>query len=171
MAIGERIAKLIEVKGMKKKEFAAVLEIDQSYVSKLVKNENEPSKSLLKNICRKFGVRREWLEHGEGEMFVRRSAAIIEQLASEYQLDDKARRLVENFLSLTPENREMVIKAFENAVMLMTRKPDEELTREEMHSTLDAELDARDAALKRGATTSSASIGSNGLKRKFGNGS
>lgn len=171
MTIGERIALLIDKKGMKRIDFAAALEIDQSYVTKLTKNANAPSKALIENICRKFDVRREWLEHGEGEMFVRRSAAIIEQLSKEYQLDDKARRLVENFLSLTPENRAMVIKAFENAVMLMTRKPDEELTREEMHATLDAEIDARDAAQKRGTTTSPASIGSNGLKRKFGNSS
>lgn len=171
MTIGERIALLIDKKGMKRIDFAAALEIDQSYVTKLTKDANAPSKALIENICRKFDVRREWLEHGEGEMFVRRSAAIIEQLSKEYQLDDKARRLVENFLSLTPDNRAMVIKAFENAVMLMTRKPDDELTKEEAMAQIGREWEEKEAARKRGTPTSSASIGTSGLKRKFGNGS
>lgn len=171
MTIGERIAVLIDEKGVKKIDFAAALNIHQSYVSKLINGESSPSERLKEDICRKFSVRREWLEHGEGEMFVRRSAAIIEQLASEYQLDGQARRLVENFLSLTPENRAMVIKAFENAVMLMTRKPDDELTKEEVMAQVGREWEEKEAARKRGATTSSASTGSNGLKRKIGNSS
>lgn len=171
MTIGERIAVLIDEKGVKKIDFAAALNIHQSYVSKLISGESSPSERLKEDICRKFGVRREWLEHGEGEMFVRRSAAIIEQLSKEYQLDDKARRLVENFLSLTPENRAMVIKAFENAVMLMTRKPDDELTKEEAMAQVGREWEEKEAARKRGTTTSSVSIGTNGSRRKFGNGS
>ena len=168
VTIGERIDLLIRTKGVKKVDFAAEIEIDQSYVTKLIKGANAPSKALIENICRKFGVNRDWLENGEGEMFVRRSSAILEQLAQEYNLDGQARRLVENFLSLTPENRAMVIKAFENAVMLMTRKPDSEMTREEKHAQLDAEIDAEEAARKRGAETSLASTTTSGSKEKFG---
>ena len=65
----------------------------------------------------------------------------------------------------------MVIKAFENAVMLMTRKPDDEMTREEMHAQLDAEIDAKEAAAKRGISTSSASTTTTGSTKKFGNSS
>ena len=162
MTIGERIAMIIENKGAKKIEFAAALNIHQSYVSKLVKGESLPSERLIEDICRKFGVNRDWLEHGEGEMLV------IEQLAAEYRLDGKARRLVENFLSLSPENREMVIKAFENAVALMTKTPDSEKTPEEMHAELTAEIAARDAARKKDLTTSLASTITSGSKEKFG---
>lgn len=168
MTIGERIAMIIENKGAKKIEFAAALNIHQSYVSKLVKGESLPSERLIEDICRKFGVNRYWLEHGEGEMLVRQSSAIIEQLAAEYRLDGKARRLVENFLSLSPENREMVIKAFENAVALMTKTPDSEKTPEEMHAELTAEIAARDAARKKDLTTSLASTITSGSKEKFG---
>lgn len=163
MTIGERIAIIIEKTGVKKIEFAATLNIHQSYVSKLVKGESLPSERLIEDICRKFGVNRDWLEHGEGEMLVRRSSAILEQLAAEYRLDGKARRLVENFLSLTPENREMVIKAFENAVALMMRKPDAEMSREEKHAMLDRELD--DAEKRK---MLSVSTGTNGSKEKSG---
>lgn len=169
MTIGERIGMLIEEKGMKRTEFAAVLKIDQSYVTKLTKGANAPSNALIENICRKFGVRREWLENGEGEMFACRNSAILEQLAQEYQLDGKARRLVENFLSLTPENRAMVIAAFENAVMLMTRKPDSELTKEEAMELVGREWDKKEEARKRGAITLPASTCTNSLKGKFGN--
>lgn len=168
MTIGERIAKIIEEKGVKKIEFAAALNIHQSYVSKLVKGESFPSERLIEDICRKFDICRDWLENGEGEMVVRRSSAILEQLAQEYHLDGQARRLVENFLSLTPENRAMVIAAFENAVMLMTRKPDSELTKDEAMTQVGREWEEKEAARKRGATTSLASTTTSGSKEKFG---
>ncbi|MBQ9486572.1 MAG: hypothetical protein IJU91_02055, partial [Selenomonadaceae bacterium] len=57
---------------------------------------------------------------------------------------------------------------FENAVMLMTRKTDSELTREEKHAHLDAELDAEEAARKRAITMSSVStITSGSYSKKF----
>ena len=171
MTVSENIKELRVRLRLTQQEFADKIGVKRNTVATYEMGRSTPSEAAIVLICREFGVRREWLEHGEGEMFVRRSAAIIEQLSKEYNLDGKARRLVENFLSLTPENREMVIKAFENAVMLMTRKPDDELTREEMHAMFDAELDERDAARKRGTSTSSASIGTSGSRRKFGNGS
>ena len=171
MTVSENIKELRIRLRLTQQEFADKIGVKRNTVATYEMGRSTPSEAAIVLICREFGVRREWLEHGEGEMFVRRSAAIIEQLSKEYQLDDKARRLVENFLSLTPDNRAMVIKAFENAVMLMTRKPDDELTKEEAMAQVGREWEEKEAARKRGTTTSSASIGTNGLRRKFGNGS
>lgn len=171
MTISENIKELRAHLRLTQQEFADKIGVKRNTVATYEMGRSTPSEAAITLICREFDVRREWLETGEGEMFIQRDVGILEQLAQEYHLDGKARRLVENFLSLSPENREMVIKAFENAVMLMTRKPDDEMTREEMHAQLDAEIDAKEAAAKRGISTSSASTTTNGSTKKFGNSS
>lgn len=168
MSISENIKELRAVLRLTQQEFANRIGLKRNTVATYEMGRSEPSDAAIMLICKEFNVRREWLEHGEGEMFVRRSSAILEQLATEYRLDGKARRLVENFLSLSPENREMVIKAFENTVALMTKTPDAEKTPEEMHAELDSEIAARDAARKRETTMSLVSTITSGSKEKFG---
>ena len=174
MSVGDRIAELIHFKGLKKVEFAAAVNIDQSYVTKIIKGTSNASSRLLDDICREFGVRREWLENGEGEMFAQRDAAIIMQLETEYQLTPKSRELLECFLRLPLETRELVAQAISQAAKYYPAQPakprrdDEELTREEIHAMIDRELDEAEAAAKRG-TKSSAFTFSSGLARKFGN--
>lgn len=87
--IGERIALIIEAKNLKKVQFAADLQIDQSYVTQLVNGRRNPSKRLLETICIHYNVDQFWLETGEGEMFIEPSRA--EELSSffaDVQLDD-----------------------------------------------------------------------------------
>lgn len=168
MPVSENIKELRACLRITQQEFADRIGVKRNTVATYEMGRSVPSEAALNLICREFDVRREWLETGEGEMFVRRSTAILEQLAKEYHLDGQARRLVENFLSLTQENREMVIKAFENAAMLMTQKPDSELTREEAMEKVGREWDEREAARKRGVITSSASTTTSGSKERFG---
>ena len=162
MSISENIKELRTRLKMTQQEFADRIGVKRNTVATYEMGRSVPSDAAIVLICKEFDVRREWLETGEGQIYVQRSTAILEQLTKEYHLDERSRTLVENFLSLTPENRKMVIDAFDNAVRLMTRKPDDELTREEMHARLDEEIDEVEAARKRGTETSSASIGTSG---------
>ncbi len=62
--IGTRIAKIIESRNIKKIDFAAELNIAPSYVTKLIKNEGQPSERLIEDICEKMGINRNWLLYG-----------------------------------------------------------------------------------------------------------
>lgn len=71
MSLKERIKALIKSEGIKQVEFASKLNIDASYVSKLLsdKSNSLPSDRLLDDICRKFNVNKEWLINGTGDMY------------------------------------------------------------------------------------------------------
>lgn len=67
--IGERIERIIEEKDLKKVQFARIINIDQSYVTQLIKGKSNPSDRLIEDICEKLNVNESWLRTGEGEIF------------------------------------------------------------------------------------------------------
>ena len=76
----DRIETIISTKGINKAEFAKELGISQAYVSQICSGVRMPSDRTVADICRKFGVREEWLREGKFPMFqpVSRSKAIKE---------------------------------------------------------------------------------------------
>lgn len=68
--VGERLASLINALSIKKVHFAERIKVDQSYITKLVKGNGQPSDLLIAAICREFSVNETWLRTGEGDMFV-----------------------------------------------------------------------------------------------------
>ena len=78
--IGNRIAKIIEAKGIKKVQFASQINVDQSYISQLTSGKKTPSDRTVADICREFNVSESWLRTGEGEMFVEKTES--EELAA-----------------------------------------------------------------------------------------
>lgn len=71
MPINHQIDLLIKKLNIKKVNFAKILKIDQSYVTRLVKGDNIPSDRLIDDICREFNVNEVWLRTGEGDMFTK----------------------------------------------------------------------------------------------------
>lgn len=71
--IGERIAMVIEDANIKKVQFAEAIKVDQSFVSQLVAGKRNPSDRTIRDICREYGISREWLVEGKGEMKAERS--------------------------------------------------------------------------------------------------
>lgn len=167
MIISENIKELRTHLRMTQQEFADRIGVKRNTVATYEMGRSVPSEAAITLICREFDVRREWLENGEGDMFIKRSSTIFAQLVKEYNLQGSSLKFLENFLSLTPENRDLVAKAVEVAATLMYRKPDSELTKEEAMAQVGREWEDKEAARKRGTTTSSASITTSGLKEKF----
>lgn len=67
--MGDRIFHIIKMRGLKKVEFARILNIDQSYVTQLIKGRNMPSNRLIEDICQKFNINTSWLCDGIGYMY------------------------------------------------------------------------------------------------------
>ena len=95
MTIGERINAVIRAEGIKKVAFANKLNIDQSYVSRIIYGKGVPSARLLDDISEKFGISRVWLETGEGDMYEESASQTLDAITVRYNGD-----AVERYIAL-----------------------------------------------------------------------
>lgn len=105
MTIGDRISKIRETFGLTQEEFGERIELGRSHVSLLEGGKRSPSDLAISSICRVYGVNRNWLATGEGEMFGG-TQALIESVVSLFgTATDEDRELVRTFLRLPVEQR------------------------------------------------------------------
>lgn len=69
-SICTRIKELRKQLGMSQIEFAKNIGVTNSHISKIEKGETTPSASLIKLISREYQVSENWLETGEGSIFI-----------------------------------------------------------------------------------------------------
>ena len=72
--MNNRIKSIRENASLSTRAFGEKIGISSAGVSKLESGANNPSEQTIRAICSVFGVRRDWLETGEGEM----SAPVME---------------------------------------------------------------------------------------------
>ncbi|MEG2177003.1 MAG: helix-turn-helix transcriptional regulator, partial [Oscillibacter sp.] len=68
-----------------------------------------PSSSVVNNICKEFGVNEDWLRTGNGEMFVPAPCDALDMLAREYGLTHGDYILIEKFISMKPQSRQVLV--------------------------------------------------------------
>ncbi|WP_282000997.1 LexA family protein [Geotalea uraniireducens] len=66
--IGRRIKALRQAKGLTQKEFSDSLGIVQGFLSSIERGKKSPSDTLLIALCHYYGINKEWLTTGRGEM-------------------------------------------------------------------------------------------------------
>lgn len=82
--MNERIASLRKEMGLTQKQFGERIGVQRGTVANYERGRNIPNETVLLMICREFGVRREWLETGEGEKFEKNSRYdIISEMSEE----------------------------------------------------------------------------------------
>ena len=106
--MNERIAKVIDISGLKKIEFAKRLGISAPFVSELCSGVKKPSDRTISDICREFNISETWLRTGKGNPVVRQSkedelTAAVERLITGESADFK-RRLVSALSTLKDEH-------------------------------------------------------------------
>lgn len=111
-SMSERIEQLIDALGITKAKFSETLNISPSYVSRMINKGATPSPRLIEDICEKFGASKEWLETGEGDMFVKktRSEAIADFMVDLLNEEESSykRRFVEMLANLSVEEWEFL---------------------------------------------------------------
>lgn len=68
--MNERIKKIRSETGLNQVDFGEKIGIKGSSVSLIEAGQREPSERVIRGICQAFGISREWLETGQGEMKV-----------------------------------------------------------------------------------------------------
>ena len=108
----ERFKEIRKIKKLSLKQVGDVLGISESSVSNIERGRNNPSGSTLTLFCEKFGVNRHWLETGEGDMFLPKPESA---LPAELTDDPMIRAILEAYLDLDPESRQLFRKFFADA--------------------------------------------------------
>ena len=183
----DRIKKLRkEILEMSQAEFGRRIGVSQQTVGNIETGTTVLTERNFEAICRTWNVNREWLRNGVGEPLLKNKRS-VESIMEEYDLDYDEAVLMAAFLELPKEYRAGVVEYVKKSAALfeaklessqveveeivpsvIRRKADSELTREERHAMLDAELDAMEAAKKEGTATLKVFTGTSGLRKKFG---
>lgn len=108
MTQGERIRELRKRLNLTLEKFGKSLGVGKTAISKIEKGENNLTEQMAKLICREFRVNYFWLTDGKGEMFSGTPQSVIDEIAEDYKLDDIDRKIIEKYLELSVEQREII---------------------------------------------------------------
>lgn len=116
-SINNRIAWCVKDSGLTKTDFAARINISQSFISRLVSGEKLPSDRTIADICREFNISEVWLRTGEGEPHMERDKGeefleIMEKI--NISDDDLIKRIIKAYWFLDDDEKAAVKKMIDN---------------------------------------------------------
>ena len=103
--MNERLKEIRKELRLTQKEFAKKLGITDSGISRLEKGQNQLTDQMIRSICREFNVNYSWLVSGTGDMFDEVPQTSIDELCSQYGLDDFDRVLILEYLKMSADAR------------------------------------------------------------------
>lgn len=106
--MNERIRQLRNDLHLSQAEFGSKINLSQNYIWMIEKGDRTPSDRTIADIAREFGVSLAWLEDGEGEMYVKRSAneelgLLVANIMSDAD-DSFRKRFITLLMALPPED-------------------------------------------------------------------
>ena len=111
--INNRIAWCVKDSNLTKTAFAEKINVSQSFISRLVSGEKEPSDRTIADICREFNISEVWLRTGEGEPHIQRDedAEWQEVLAQITVSDDEViRRIIKAYWFMDEKEKATIRK-------------------------------------------------------------
>ena len=91
-------------------EFGGKLGVAKTTISRIEKGVNNLTDQMATAICRTYNVNYDYLVNGEGDMFSNLPQTILDDLCVQYDLDTLDRLIVEMYIDLPPQDREVVKK-------------------------------------------------------------
>lgn len=106
MTQGERVKEIRTVLSLTLEKFGEKLGVGKTAISKIEKNERSLTDQMAKSICREYNVNYDWLMDEDGEMFSDLPQTVLDELCSQYELDDLDRFIVELYVGLPKDVRD-----------------------------------------------------------------
>lgn len=111
MTQGERVKEIRKSFGLTLEKFAQPLGVGKTAISKIEKDQVNLTEQMAKSICREFNVNYYWLTQGKGDCFTSTPESVIDEIAEEYNLDDIDKKIIQRYLELS-DNQRQVIKEY-----------------------------------------------------------
>ncbi len=114
MTQGERVRELRKSLNLTLEKFGKALGVGKTAISRIENNERKLTEQMILSICREFRVDYFWLTEGKGEMFIETPESIVDEIAEDYDLDDIDKKMLEKYLSLSKEERNVIKSYFKS---------------------------------------------------------
>lgn len=105
--VNDRIKKIREKANLTQDAFAQKINMTRNSVTLIECDKRNPSERTILDICEKFNVNYDWLKHGNGEIYKESNDSIMMLLKSEYNLDEIDIKIIEQYLTLSPIERQI----------------------------------------------------------------
>lgn len=110
MTQGERVKEVRKSLKMTLEEFGSKVGVAKQTISRIENGVNNLTDQMAKSICREYNVNYDWLLSGEGEMFSNLPQTVLDELCKQYELDSFDRSLVELYIELPDDFRQLLKK-------------------------------------------------------------
>ena len=118
--MNKRINEIRKALNLTQRAFGEKIGMQQNTIA-LIECGRNTSRQTVDAICREFGVNKEWLLTGTGEMFAPDPQDELAALAEKYHYSPAAGLLIEKFISLPDDRREVIIKFLEDYAEALNR--------------------------------------------------
>lgn len=108
MTQGERVREIRKALNLTLEKFGEKVGAKKNTMSAIETGRNALTEQMSKSICREFNVNYDYLVNGEGDMFSNLPQTILDDLCLQYDLDALDRLIVEMYIDLPPQDREVV---------------------------------------------------------------
>ncbi len=109
--MNERLALLRAELGLSMDKFGSKIGVSRSAISKFESGISGISEQTLLSICREFHVNYTWLKEGIGKMFEQPEPVNLDSLSNIFSLNDADRKIISNYLGMTPEERSALLNS------------------------------------------------------------
>lgn len=102
----ERIKAIRKQAKLSQTEFAGRLGLTQNYVSLIESGQRTPADRTIGDICREFGISKDWLLTGDGEMRVPEASDALSEACRRYGAGDAVTKVLQAVLEVKPDIRD-----------------------------------------------------------------
>lgn len=111
MTPNERLKQLRNELRLSQEEMGKRLGVTRGALCKIELGDRKLTEQMALSICREYRVNYFWLTEGAEPMFIGTPDSLIDEIAEEYNLDDIDKKIIEKYLDL-PEDKRQVIKDY-----------------------------------------------------------
>ena len=106
--MNNRIKEIRSYFKLSRSAFGERIGVSGDVINNLERGRVDIKEHMLKLISAEFGVNEDWLRNGFGDMFTETQEDYLNGLSQRYHLDDLTKSVLEGYLNLRPEHREVV---------------------------------------------------------------